>query len=80
MSRGVPVITSNTSALPEVAGNAAVLVNPYSTAEISSALLQLASDENLRQRLSVAGFERAKAFSWNAAVERTYSVYLELMR
>ena len=79
MARGVPVIASNTSALPEVAGGAAVLVNPYSTPEISSALLQLASDEDLRERLAAAGLERAKSFTWDAAVEKTYSVYRELV-
>jgi glycosyltransferase involved in cell wall biosynthesis len=79
MARGAPVITSNTSALPDVAGDAAVLVNPYSVTEISSALLQLANDDGLREKLASAGRKRARAFTWEAAVEKTYAVYRELI-
>ena len=78
MARGLPVITSNRSALPEVAGDAALLVNPYRTEEIASALLRLADDARLRAELAEAGRHRAKLFSWKNAVERTYDVYREL--
>ncbi len=79
MAHGVPVITSNCSALPEVAGEAALLVNPLSTAEITTALERLASDTDLRQQLAGRGLERAKMFSWERAVTATYSVYRELL-
>lgn len=79
MARGLPVITSNTSALQEVAGDAAVLVNPYSANEITSALLQLSSDERFRDKLASAGLARARAFTWGATMEKTYSVYRELV-
>jgi glycosyltransferase involved in cell wall biosynthesis len=78
MARGLPVLTSNRSALPEVAGEAALLVNPYKTEEIGSALLRLASDSTLREQLAQAGRERAKLFSWGRAVEQTYLIYKEL--
>jgi glycosyltransferase involved in cell wall biosynthesis len=79
MARGVPVITSNTSALPEIAGDAAMLVNPYSATEISSALMGLANNAGLREKLASAGRKRAIAFTWEAAVKKTYSVYRELV-
>jgi glycosyltransferase involved in cell wall biosynthesis len=79
MARGLPVITSNCSALPEVAGDAALLVNPLSTAEITTALERLAADTDLRQQLASRGLERAKMFSWERAVAATYSVYRELL-
>lgn len=78
MARGLPVITSNCSALPEVAGDAALLVSPLETSEIAAALMRLASDANLRQQLSSRGLERAKMFSWEQAVAATYSIYREL--
>lgn len=79
MARGLPVITSNCSALPEVAGDAALLVNPLSTADIAAALERLATDTDLRQQLVSRGLERAKIFSWKRAVAATYSVYRELL-
>jgi glycosyltransferase involved in cell wall biosynthesis len=79
MGNGVPVLTSNCSALPEVAGDAAVLVNPYRTEEIAEALKRLAVDENLCEQLANAGRARAETFTWEAAVARTYAVHKELM-
>ena len=78
MSRGVPVLTSNGSALAEVAGGAALLVNPYDTDEIAAGLQQLAFDTDMRQRLIRAGYRRASQFTWEGAVERTYRTYCEL--
>ena len=75
MAHGIPVLTSNCSAMPEVAGDAALLVDPL---EIGDALARLASDELLREELSRLGLERARAFSWESAVQKTWSVYDEL--
>jgi glycosyltransferase involved in cell wall biosynthesis len=75
MARQVPVITSNVSALPEVAGDAALLVNPADTEALSEALVRLASDESLRQELIRRGTERAREFTWESAVEKTWAVY-----
>jgi glycosyltransferase involved in cell wall biosynthesis len=79
MAYGIPVVTSNRSALPEVAGDAALLVNPAQTEEIEAALRQLIEDRTLRQRLSDAGKTRAALYSWGGAVQRTHTVYQELV-
>jgi glycosyltransferase involved in cell wall biosynthesis len=78
MANGVPVITSRRSALPEVAGDAALLVNPEDTDEIAAALLRLASDQSVSDDLASRGRERALQFSWGAALEKTWDIYKEL--
>lgn len=75
MAHGVPVLTSNCSAMPEVAGDAALLVDPR---DIGDAVLRLALDEQLRETLSQRGLERIKQFTWDSAVEKTWAVYDEL--
>ena len=62
---GTPVITSNTTSLPEVAGGAALLCNPYEVESISEAMHKLSCDEELRNSLISKGLERKKAFSWD---------------
>jgi glycosyltransferase involved in cell wall biosynthesis len=79
MTHGVPVITSNGSALPEVAGDAALLVDPLNTEDIGSALERLASDEGLREDLSRRGRARASQFSWDVAAARTWDVYQQVL-
>lgn len=79
MAWGVPVLTANRSALPEVAGSAALLVDPLDTEEIAAALSALAEDSELRQRLAELGRRRAADFRWEDAVTRTWSVYQELI-
>jgi glycosyltransferase involved in cell wall biosynthesis len=64
MACGTPVITSNLSSLPEVAGDAAILINPYNTAEITDAMQMIAADLVLRLHLSTQGIARANQFSW----------------
>jgi len=78
MAHSVPVITSSRSALPEVAGDAALLVNPEETKELADALVRLASDEALWADLARRGRERASEFSWEAALAKTWEVYREL--
>jgi glycosyltransferase involved in cell wall biosynthesis len=72
---GVPVITSNRSATREVAGEAALLVDPESEAEIADALLELARDAGARTRLASLGHERARRFTWSATARATLAVY-----
>lgn len=79
MAAGVPVLTSNRSALPEVAGDAALLVNPQDTEELTGALRRLTTDSEFRTRLAKLGLIRAAAFSWGAAIDRTWQVYRELL-
>ena len=64
MACGTPAIASNLSSLPEVAGNAALLIDPYNTGEITAAMETIASDSSLRSHLSTLGLTRAKSFSW----------------
>ena len=78
MANSVPVITSNRSALPEVAGDAALLVNPDDPEQVAHALVQLASDEVLCNDLARRGRERALLFSWESALAKTWEVYREL--
>lgn len=79
MSRGLPVLTSNRSALPEVAGDAALLVNPEETDEIAAALNRLIAEEGLRVELSRRGLERSKSYTWERAANETWGVYRELL-
>ena len=74
MACGTPVITSNLSALKEVAGEAAILVNPYATAEITSAMQDLLVDQGLRSYLSDRGLARAKQFTWQKTATATQTV------
>lgn len=78
MACGVPVLTSNVSSLPEVAGDAAVLVDPFSVEDIKNKLKLLLIDEALRKRLNKAGLKRAKRFSWDVVTKDLYEIYKEL--
>lgn len=69
MACGTPVITANISSLPEVAGEAAILVDPTDVEAIGEALAALASDESVREQLIAAGKERAALFTWKRAAE-----------
>ena len=75
MACGTPVITSNNSSLPEVVGEAGLLIDALDENSIGQAILQVCSDETLRNKLSNAGIERAKIFSWQAAARKTLAVY-----
>ncbi len=75
MACGTPVITSNTSALPEVAGNAAILVNPESQHEISRALKACLTNEVMRTEMIKRGFERIRDFSWNLSATQLLKIY-----
>ena len=79
MMRGVPVITSNRSALPEVAGNAALQIDPDDTEALSGAIHCLIGDSALNTKLIAAGKERAGKFTWRSAVNKTWEVYRELV-
>ena len=78
MAHGTPVVTSNLSSLPEVVGNAAVLVNPENAFEIMRALHRVLLDQPLRERLKERGYEQVKRFSWDESARRTLTVYREV--
>jgi glycosyltransferase involved in cell wall biosynthesis len=75
MSRGVPVVASTTSALPEVTGEAALGVNPRSVREIAAAIASLVGDVALAERLASAGRLQAERFSWDETARITLEVY-----
>lgn len=79
MACGAPVLTSNTSSLPEVVGEAALTVDPEDTEAIAEGLRALSSDQALRDRLRTAGLERAADFTWKRTAEMTYEVYCRTM-
>ncbi len=79
MACGTPVVTSRASALPEVVGDAAVLVDPRSVEEIESGLLRVLADDALRADLSRRGRERARLFSWERAARATHAGYLRAL-
>ncbi len=74
MSCGTPVLTSNTTSLAEVAGDAAFLVNPNDELEITQGIEILANNENLRKELINKGIIRAQVFTWNSVMEKINSV------
>lgn len=78
MACGVPVVTSNAASLPEVVGDAAVKVNPYSIREIAEAICLVCQDEDLRKELRERGIERAKKFKWEYAAEKLEKVIREV--
>ncbi|MCC6142723.1 MAG: glycosyltransferase family 4 protein [Candidatus Hydrogenedentes bacterium] len=75
MACGVPVLSSNTSSIPEVCGEAALLVNPLHVDDIADGLRRLSQEEGLCQRLSEAGRARAARFTWRRTATATLSVY-----
>jgi len=77
MAHGVAVIASNRSALPEVVGDAGLLVDPLDVDALADALTRLVADETLRSDLAERGLRRAGAFTWDAAIARTWNVYEE---
>ena len=75
MVHGTPVVTSNVSSLPEVVGNAAVLVNPENVFEIMRALHRVLLDQALRDRMKERGYQQAAKFSWETSVRRILEAY-----
>jgi glycosyltransferase involved in cell wall biosynthesis len=75
MACGTPTIVSNTSSLPEVVGDAALLVNPENWEELAVAMHRLLTDEQLYQELRAKGLQRAAFFSWEITAEKTLHVY-----
>lgn len=79
MAHGTPVLTSNTSSIPEVVGNAAVMVNPENLFEMMRALQRVLLDQPLREKLRHAGYEQVKKFSWDQSVAEVLAGYREVV-
>lgn len=80
MACGTPVITSNKSSMPEIAGHDAILINPESSDEIALKMLQLERDTDFYQRQKAVGLERAKLFSWRKTTENLLRLYEEVYK
>jgi glycosyltransferase involved in cell wall biosynthesis len=77
MACGVPVITSNTSSMPEIAGDAAILIDPYKPEEITAAMIKVFNDNNLRAAMIKDGIVQAAKFSWKAMAQDVLKIYTE---
>ena len=75
MASGVPVLTSNRASLPEVAGDAAMFVDPEDVADIARSLERLLTDAGWREGAAQRGLARSRAFTWEACVDRTVAIY-----
>ena len=78
MACGVPVITSNTSSMPEVAGDAALLIDPYKPEEITAAMVRVITDKKLQAEMISKGFAQAAKFSWKAMAQHVLEIYREM--
>jgi glycosyltransferase involved in cell wall biosynthesis len=79
MASGTPVITSNVSSLPEVVGDAALMIDPYEPAAIADAMRRVLTDAALRDDLRRRGLARAREFSWERSIARVREIYDEVM-
>lgn len=80
MAAGVPVITSNTSSLPEAAGDAAILVSPPDSAKIAKHIQEILNDDELRQSMIQKGLEQSKKFNWDTSVDKLCDIYRQVYR
>ncbi|MFZ5364377.1 MAG: glycosyltransferase, partial [Patescibacteria group bacterium] len=80
LSLGVPTITSNKSSLPEIAGQATLLVDPENIDEIFKALEKILTDKNSRSELGKRGIDQAKKFDWEKCAEETIKIYEEVAK
>jgi glycosyltransferase involved in cell wall biosynthesis len=78
MACGTPVIASNVSALPEVVGDAALLVDPLDVAALADAIARVLADDRLRKELSARGIERAARFSWARCADELLTLVREV--
>jgi glycosyltransferase involved in cell wall biosynthesis len=79
MACGTPVVTSNVSSLPEVAGGAALLVDPYDPVSIADGIARAVSDPSLRADLTQRGLARVRDFSWTQSVAAIHRIYMEVL-
>ncbi len=78
MACGVPVITSNTSSMPEVAGTAAFIIDPYKPEQITDALIQVTNNHILKQQLIEKGLQQSAKFSWRAMASEVLEIYTQI--
>jgi glycosyltransferase involved in cell wall biosynthesis len=79
MACGTPVVTANTSSLPEVVGDAGLAVDPLDIEGLAEAMKQVLGDDSLQQEMKVRGLRRARGFSWAKTAQETVQVYRQVM-
>ncbi|MEP6593061.1 MAG: glycosyltransferase, partial [Acidobacteriota bacterium] len=79
MASGTPVITSNVSSLPEVVGDAALLIDPTRPEEIAAAMRRVLTEPSLREDLRARGLRRVQEFSWDRSIRRVRDIYEEVL-
>ena len=80
MASGTPVVTSNVSSLPEVVGDAAILVDPYDPEAIADGMRRVLTNPDLRATLSARGLARARTYSWETSVARVHAIYRDVIQ
>jgi len=80
MACGCPVVTSNTSSLPEVVGDAAITVDPYDVDALTNAMREVLTNNGLRKEMVEKGLKQAKKFSWDKTAQETMEVYERMER
>jgi glycosyltransferase involved in cell wall biosynthesis len=80
MACGTPTITSNTSSIPEVVGDGAMLYNPFNTMDLADSLFKLINDDNLAKEYGVKGLKRAQEFTWEKTAKETLSIFEKLQK
>ena len=79
MACGCPVVVSNVASLPEVCGDAAYYVDPYSVESIAEGIIKVLTDDSLKQSLIRKGLERAKLFSWEKSAQEHIQIFEEAL-
>ena len=79
MACGAPVITSNTSSMPEVAGDGAFIVDPFKPDEITAAMIAILTDDSIRSGLIEKGYLQAAKFSWKAMAQNVMEIYTDIL-
>ena len=80
MATGIPVVTSSVSSLPEVVGDAAMIVNPENVFDIARGIREVLVQEPLRRKLIASGYDQVRQFSWRRTAQQTLDVYREVAR
>jgi glycosyltransferase involved in cell wall biosynthesis len=79
MACGTPVITSNVSSLPEVVGEAGIMINPYKPEDLTNHLVKILNDKDLQKDMIMKGLKRSKKFNWETSAQKTREIYRELL-
>ncbi|MCA9337069.1 glycosyltransferase, partial [Candidatus Saccharibacteria bacterium] len=80
MLYGAPVVSSNTTCLPEILGDAAEYFDPYNVNDMANSIDRVLSDETLRKEMTKRGYDQVKKYSWRRMAEQTHAIYMKALR